>query len=296
MVDETKIKTTISFSGTSREMWFETVCSNRNIPRSSYPGEIIRIEFGNSINHESLRPFHIVLFSCLVEELKLKGYLISIRCSHELSNFLFSDVNIRAYWGEEHQSHVPSPNIHRLNLWRIDEHYKDFYAISVTQYFKRHFEGKDLSFITTALNELYYNVFDHSKANGNAFSYVYFDKDCGRIHIAVCDFGLGVAKTLRAIYPNFKDDATALQESIKAGVSARTQKHNKGFGLDNICSSLGDNDSFRMISNSALLYQHNGKIKTFNLKNFYFQGTLIYFDFSTDNFEDEEAIEGDWNI
>lgn len=281
----------ITLNTVSRLHWFRTACENRRITLSKNNNDIIYIFINDRIKKEYLEAYHIVILSCLIEELKKKRYKISIKASNDLNKFLLSDVNIREYWGEKHYSHVESPDINRFNLWRINEKDKDSYAISVNNYFSKLFPDKDVSFITTALNELYYNVFDHANANGNAFSYIYHDEHKRRIYVAVCDFGEGVAKTLRRKYPEYDNDETALRESIKIGVSSKTMKHNRGLGLDNICSSLERGDSFRMVSNNAILYIFDNDIKTFNLNDLRFNGTLIYFDFCTDNFGDAEVLD-----
>lgn len=283
-----KFINTILIPSINRGQWIELACSRKNIPPPNQIPDEICIRFEEGIRPRFLEAFHMVILSCLIDELKTKGYLIYIQAENELYNFLFSDINIKAYWSSDPVPHVDCPDISNLNIWRIDERHKDNYAVSVSQYLQRHFKGKDVSFISTALNELYYNVFDHANANGNAFSYIHFDKERNRIYVAVCDFGVGVAKTLRDKHPEFKDDEIALRESIKAGVSANTTSHNRGYGLDVICSSLEVGDSFRMISNNAFLYLYNNEVKTFNMKDLHFNGTLIYFDFSTKNFGSEE--------
>lgn len=286
-----KIVKTILIPSINRGQWIELACSRNRIPPPSHDHDEICVRFGESVKPKNLEAFHMVILSCLIEELKTRGYLIIIQAEKELYDYLFSDINIRAYWGSDPVPHVDCPDISNLNIWRIDDKYKDAYAISVERYLQRHFTGKDVSFMRTALNELYYNIFDHAEANGNAFSYIHFDQEKERIYVAVCDFGEGVAKTLRGRHSEFEDDETALRESIRAGVSANTTSHNRGFGLDVICSSLEPADSFRMISNNALLFQNNGEVKTFGMKNLYFKGTLIYFDFSTRNFgELEETL------
>ncbi len=283
---------TILIHTVSRLYWFKLVCDNRNIPQACGKKNTINFEFDRKIKHEHLEAYHIVLLSCLIEELKLKGYMICIMASEDMKNFLLSDVNVKAYWGKKHLSHVDSPDIHRFNLWRINEQDKDSYATSVNRYFSNHFRGKDVSFIATALNELYYNVFDHAKANGNSFSYIHYDENKRRIYVAVCDFGIGVAKTLQDKYPDkYNDDKEALEAAIQVGVTSGSTLRNRGLGLDNICSSLEKTDSFRLISNKAFLYIYNNEVKTFNLKDLHFNGTLIYFDFCTDNFEDTEIMD-----
>lgn len=273
-----------------RKEWLQIICKNRGLPNSSTKSDKVVIRFAPSIKKEDLEAFHIVLLSCLIAEIKAKNYLVQIKASGHLMAFLFADVSIREYWGENPVPHTDSPDEHRLNLWRITDVGKESYTISVGQYFQRHFPQHDVSFITTALNELYYNVFDHANAGGNAFSYIYYNEDEKRVYIAVCDFGEGVAKTLRRRFPQYNTDAIALEKAIEKGISAGTRDHNRGFGLDDICSSLAEEDSFRMLSNKGFLFINGNSKKSFNINDFDFDGTLIYFDVSTENFEIDEVL------
>lgn len=85
-----------------------------------------------------------------------------------------------------------------FNLWRIVESQKDLYAKNVELYFQNNFfRGKDLSAVSLSMVEAFYNVFDHAMAGGNAFSFIKYEKDKGKLLVAICDFGIGIAKSVR---------------------------------------------------------------------------------------------------
>lgn len=69
-------------------------------------------------------------------------------------------------------------------------------------------------------------------------SYIKYDEEEQKIHFAICDLGLGIPTTLRGAIPDIGDDANALRKSLDIGVSAKSNKHNMGFGLDNVLSNL----------------------------------------------------------
>lgn len=144
--------------------------------------------------------------------------------------------------------------------------------------------------LKSCLTELYYNVFDHAEANGIAFSYIHYDDEEEVIHIAICDFGKGIAKTIKDAYRNISDDKEALIKSLERGVTSKSNTHNAGFGLDNIISALS-NSTLRIVSNNAILfYRKNGEIsetKTYDMP-FCLNGTLIYFDLPVSGFENTE--------
>jgi len=266
----------------------------RNKVLKSKEYEIIEIAFDAGVKLTNFDPIHIVLLSCFIDEIQTKGYLVRLDFKDEnLRDYLFDEINLKNYWGINKIDHIDSPKISDLNVWRITENRKDAYSISVHDYFKRsHFSGYDLSILKVALNELYFNVFDHADAHGNAFSFIRYDKDAGKILVAICDFGKGIARTLRNKYTNYKNDSIALENSIKIGISAKSQKHNRGFGLDNVASTLQKGDAMRIVSNKALLRILDNKtnVKSYEL-DFDFKGTLIYFEISIDSFEKEEILE-----
>jgi len=289
-----KPKFVIEFDTPQKEEWIRIVSDYREKIVETQDKETIELVFNEDLELKNFYPIHIVLLTCFIDEIKSKGFLVQLRIKNKaLSDYLFNKLNLTIYWGEEKIDHIDSPTITDLNIWRITENGKESYSISVHDYFKRfYFNGLDLSAFKNSLNELYGNVFDHANANGNSFSFIRYDKSDRKIYVAICDFGNGIAKTLRDKYIEFKDDCEALENSIKIGISAKSQKHNKGFGLDNVASSLQKGDTMRIVSNKALLGIFNIKsnVELYKL-DFDFKGTLIYFEISIDSFEKEEVLD-----
>ena len=284
----------IEFTSPARIEWVRIVTEWREKISISKKIKFIELVFDQEVRFDNFDPIHIVLLSCFIDEIQTKGYVVRLDFKdEELHDYLFNEVNLKTYWSKNKINHVDSPVISDLNIWRITENGKEYYSISVHDYFKRiYFAGFDLSSLKNALNELYFNVFDHAEAHGNAFSFIRYDKEEGKIQVAICDFGKGIGRTLREKYPNFENDCVALVNSIKIGITAKTQKYNKGFGLDNVASSLKKGDRLRIISNEALLDISDNSLNTKTLEiPFNFKGTLIYFDVAIDSFEKEEMLE-----
>lgn len=287
-------KHTFIFDSLGREYWIRQSLEIRDVAKANNIGvDLIRFSFTESITN--FEPIHIVLLSCIIDDVKEKGYLVLLHAANKsLNDFIEEDVSFRTYWKGKKEDHKESPTIGRLNLWRITDTGKEGYSISVENYFKKLFPGKDLSTLKTSLNELYFNVFDHANANGNAFSYINYDERTKKIDIAICDYGVGIAQTIRRVYQLSKD-SEALKKSLESGVSSNSKPHNKGFGLDVVTSSLSDNDLFRMVSNKGFLKLTKkagvSELSLYDL-NFDFEGTLIYFEMSTDIFPDSEELNG----
>ncbi|KAA6303552.1 MAG: hypothetical protein EZS26_000103 [Candidatus Ordinivivax streblomastigis] len=258
--------------------------------------QLVSIILTRNIQKSNMSAVHLVLFACLIEYLDRLNYNIEANIEDEdLYHFLFHDLNFSSYFSNEKKTeHYDSPKKNILNLWKIESGREKGYSISVTEYFKRnYFLNCDLTLFQSSLDELYINVADHAEANGIAFSYIDYNEEDGVIHIAVCDFGLGIPTTLRKYYSNkYTNDTDALKDSLKIGVSARTNTHNRGFGLDNVVSNLQGNDILQIISNQAKLICHakQNQVKIDSL-DFEFKGTLIYFDIGIDAFQsDEETL------
>lgn len=280
----------LTYNSCAKFEWvFNTIEYRKKIIPTKSTNTTINIHLGQNVIKEKFEPIHIVLFSCLIEELKTNNYKIRLIIeNNELRRFLLEDINVKKYWNGTKIAHIPSPVPSRFNLWRILEEHKDSYAINICEYFKRINVSKDFSGFQTALNELYYNVFDHAEAQGNAFSYISFDNNC--ISIAVCDFGKGIARTIREAHPEYVTDDIALENAIKKGITSRSKSHNAGLGLYNIVSMLEEQDYLRIISNKSLGVCIGDSKRFIKLED-NFNGTLVYLNMSLDSFPEVEIID-----
>ena len=256
-------------SSCDKTEWIEKICSwNSSFRNSSSCYGYVEIRLGKNVVIHKFLPYHIVTLSCFIELLRSKRYIVFLIIENlELKEFILNDISIKNYWNGEKLDHIDSPN---------SSPEVDFYMLK------------------TCLAELYYNVFDHAKAGGNAFSYIYYEEVKKIIHIAICDFGRGIAKTIRDVYKDIDNDKDALLWSLKKGISARSNTHNAGFGLDTVVSALSEKSILRIVSNKALLIctKKGPSLETrmYDLP-FYLQGSLIYFDLPIAGFEQLEINE-----
>ena len=257
--------------------------------KTSCSSDCIKIIIGFGVSKKDFDPFHIVTLSCFIDFIKKNGYLVYLDINNqELADFIHGDISLTSYWRVENIAHIDSPDKSRLNLWRVINGRSEEYEESVHGYFRNKFPDVDFLMLKTCLAELYFNVFDHAKAEGIAFSYIHYDEQKGIIHVAICDFGEGIASTLRKAYPEIEKDEEALKMSLKRGVTARSHKHNAGFGLDNILSMITCKESaFRIVSNKAMLLCDVNGIKSYPLL-FDMKGTLVYIDLPISGFDKSE--------
>ncbi len=232
---------------------------------------------------------HLVTLACLIQFLLDNGWKPYLSSNNEeVDDYIYNDLCFSEYWMGK-KNHVDTiQSSHIFNLWRVIDDEKDLYAKEVERYFKHnYFHNKDLSAISLSLTEAFYNVFDHANAKDNAFSLIMYDKDKQVLHAAISDFGIGVAKSVRNYLPTIGDDKAALLKAVENNFTVKSTGRNKGKGLDNILSCANVS---RLCSGHALLVDINRERRCYNV-NFYFPGTLLYFEVNLAQMEDEEILD-----
>ena len=242
----------IEFSTASRGEWIQQIVESRE--RIEKGCTELHLLLKKDISLRNFEPMHFVTLSCLIDAAKVRGALVWLAIENEdLKAFAANDVRLTSYWREKQIPYFKEPEEKPFNLWRIKDTTYYNYTFALNKFFQnRYFKGKDLSGLNNCITELFQNVFDHAEADGTAFE--------------------------------------ALEKSLQHGITAGSQKHNKGYGMENILSTMTNEDNMRIISNHAMLYHHNTISQLIDL-NFNFKGTLLYMTIHIDSFPDEEIIE-----
>jgi hypothetical protein len=279
---------TIKFSSCHRGYWLlEIVNAIDRVDNYLSDDSIQRvtIDISENVTAENLEPFHIVLLACFIEYLQKKNCSkVTLLSDLTIEDLIMNDLKFDKYFNEG-SVHEDARN-NKVHLWKVVDNQAYMYSISVMEYFdKNYFQDYDMTGLKNSLDEIYANIADHSKSDGIAFSYIAYNQQKKKIFVAACDYGLGIARTLKQTNSQYKSDSEALRDSINIGVTAKTTPRNKGFGLDNVVSNLTEDDMFRIVSNKSLLTCFGGKknIKIYDI-DFEFKGTLIYFEICTNSF------------
>lgn len=229
---------TISLSSCSRGVWLYDIIRYIELLNSDNLATEIKLILPEDIKVENFEPFHIVLLSCFLEHLnkQICSKITIYTEDDDVLDIIGDKIKIHKYFEDECPSnHEESEDSKILNLWKVVESETYAYSLSVSNYFKNnYFHDLDTSALSSALNEVYANIADHSQSDGNAFSYISYNPVQGKIHIAACDFGLGIATTLKRSNKVYESDSLALRDSLNIGVTAKSTMGNKGMGLDNI--------------------------------------------------------------
>ena len=229
----------------------------------------------------------VYLSICKSEDTELKPkHIVSLACClHSLEK-----RNIPYTMKED-----PDNNLHAdraFGLWKVDDGTSSNYTHQLYKYLEYLNPQKDLTAVKMSMNEVIYNIFDHSESTDNAYLYTYYNYDTRRLEIAACDFGTGIAKLVRSFHPEITDDAAAIKKATEFAFTTQSRPHNGGIGLDNIISSCSENDEMGIISNKGQIIVKNNIMTTFALE-YEFPGTLIYYEISISELPDKDSNEFD---
>jgi len=154
----------------------------------------------------------------------------------------------------------------------------------------RYFKKKDLTSVRESLTEAYYNVFDHADAKGNAFSMLIFNELQGVLNVAVCDFGIGIARSVKDFLGTDISDSEAIKKAMESNFTVGSKSYNSGQGLSNIRRCCTDGDKLWIVANRGLFIINDSNEELREL-DFDFNGTLLFYSLSLDHFDDEEILE-----
>lgn len=124
------------------------------------------------------------------------------------------------------------------------------------------------------------NIFDHSGSKIPGFTFTQLIPGKNQIITCVCDFGIGIPhnvnKFLKDTGEPTLENHLALQKALELKFSTLTKPHNRGFGWDNIFTSIRNlKGKILIISNNALYRLMNDGTSRINLLEANFPGTLV---------------------
>ncbi len=283
---------TISFATSDTGNWVRLVSTEQqNVCNGKYEGLNICIDLTRNLTRNNLTPVHLVTLACLIQTIRKQGLSGHIQANEDIISYLRDDLHLNEYFSSE-IAHIKSESHYNLNLWKVSNEHALMYSQHVADYLKRtYFDGLDLSTLKVVLDELYANIADHSESNGIAYSFIRYDENKHLIRIAFCDFGIGIKSSLLKGGNNIKSEF--IRTATMKGVTAGSNTHNRGFGLDTVVSSLSGSDcAIKILSGNELFISNgDGNNQRTWLTDFNFAGTLIYFDMPISSFEEVDYMD-----
>lgn len=279
-------KYTVVFDSVGRIEWIKTIADQiKQLANRVVAGDRVVIQLPSET--EKFEAVHLACLACFIEYFHKKGCVMAV--ANNVRDFIFDILNWSAYWAG-HQDYAEAKDATIFNLWRITDEGKEVHSRQVYDFLKRGpFRQKDLSAVPNSLLEAYYNIFDHAEADGIAFSFIRYIEDEQKLSVAICDFGKGIAASVKEKCPNIENDSSAIELAMKDRFTIRSKIHNRGLGLGNIRTACTDEDALRIISNRGFLITRRNEINR-RENNFNFPGTLIFYDLTLSHFENEEII------
>lgn len=280
-------------SSADRLSWLGGICDGMYMAGQKGVNRLV-VNISDDVMRDKLRPEHITSLACLIESCARKSCLVQLETSREVKDYLENNLGISRYWNSS-EKYVRPGSDDILNLWKIEAEGMELHAKRVSDYFRTtRFQAKDLTPIEGSLTEAYYNVIDHSLCEGIAFSMVEYDRRTNKVFISVCDFGRGIAESVRTVLPEITDDVQAIKKAMEPMFTIKSTNHNAGLGLGNLRDYCTDPDSLWIISNNAALVTSGDNDRSVRLKK-HFKGTLIIYSISLEHLDDN-YIEDDLTL
>lgn len=222
-----------------------------------------------------------VLLACLIESFYINNCKISfIGGTESLNNHLFN-IKFKEYWkkGFDRSKFTLSYNNTTLCLWKISSDMIYSYSNYAKEYFEKFTDNKDLVPLSSNMDEVFNNIFDHSKSLVTGYIITQYYPRNNKISFSVCDFGIGIPKSIMNYeHENLGEieDWKAILKSLERGFSIKSTPRNRGFGLNNILElTENSNGKLSIISNSGAVVKESGEMYLAGEVPFNFSGTLI---------------------
>jgi hypothetical protein len=274
-------------SSQKTEDWFRFV--KESLKKTENVNELV-VDFNNV---KFMETDDFVILACLIESFYINNCTVSfIGGTHNFNNHLFN-IKFKKYWnqGFDRSKFTLSKNHTTLCLWKISKSMIYSYSIYAKNYFEGFTNNKDLIPMSSNMDEVFNNIFDHSKSPVTGYIITQYYPKNNKISFSVCDFGVGIPVSIKNANLNNEkyEDWKAILKSLEKGFSIKSTPRNRGFGLNNILElTESSNGTLEIISNNGLVRKKAGEIYQAGDLNFDFSGTLIKVEIDLNTFEEKD--------
>lgn len=235
-----------------------------------------------------------VIQACLIESFYIKNCKISfVGGTDGFNNHLFN-IKFKEYWkvGFDRSKFTLSHNSTTLCLWKISENMIYSYSMYAKKYFERFTDNKDLVPLSSNMDEVFNNIFDHSKSPVTGYIITQYYPKNNKISFSVCDFGIGIPTSINnSDVQDIKEmeDWKAILKSLERGFSINSTPRNRGFGLNNILElTESSNGKLLIISNNGIVEKVAGNVYRAGNVGYDFSGTLIKVEVDLNTFVEKD--------
>lgn len=268
--------------------WFRFV--NDSL-KNTYDVELLTVDFNNV---RFMETDDFVILACLIESFYINNCQIKFIGGAEGFNHHLFNIRFKEYWkkGFDRSKFTLSHNRTTLCLWKISEDMIYSYSMYAREYFERFTNNKDLIPLSSNMDEVFNNVFDHSKSPVTGYIITQYYPKNNKISFSVCDFGIGIPTSIE----NYEldkneqfEDWKAILKSLEKGFSIKSTPRNRGFGLNNILElTESSNGKLFIISNNGIVEKSAGEVYRAGDVGFDFSGTLIKVEVDLNTFGEKD--------
>lgn len=186
-----------------------------------------------------------------------------------------------------------------LQLWRVEKERMPAYSNLVKQYLEQQVPGKDLTPFEQCIIELLNNVYDHADSKTGAFAFAQHFPRKEQIVVVISDLGIGIVDRITKTKRQHLSPLQALEWALIQGNTVQTHPRNRGFGLDNVKSTVNEGGGELKIFTRGAVLKTNPKSNTYSISNNYsknFIGTTIVVTLNTDKLPEKEQDFDDFDL
>ncbi|MGB0888136.1 MAG: ATP-binding protein [Vicingaceae bacterium] len=257
--------------------------------------DVLIIDFNNV---RFLDTDDFVVLACLIESYYINNCEIRFEGGTDSFNSHLFNIRFKEYWksGFDRGRFTLSKNQTTLCLWKISKDMIYSYSMYAKKYFETFVNNKDLIPLSSNIDEVFNNVFDHSKSPVTGYIITQFYPEINKISFSVCDFGVGIPTSINENQvlqeKPVMEDWKAIVKSLERGFSINSTPRNRGFGLNNILElTEKSNGRLLIISNNGIVEKSSEERYSAGESNFNFKGTLIKVEVDLNTFLEKDESE-----
>ena len=278
-------------SSQKKQDWFRFAQDSRNYRQNI---DLLIVDF-NEVRFMETDEF--VILACIIESFFISGSKISFIGGTEGFNNHLYNIKFKEYWknGFDREKFTLSHNRTTLCLWKISQKMIYSYSTYARKYFERYTNNKDLVPLSSNMDEVFNNIFDHSQSPVTGYIITQYYPKNKKISFSVCDFGIGIPTSINesaAADGVHYEDWKAILKSLERGFSIKSTPRNRGFGLNNLLElTENSNGRLQITSNDGSVTKKAGMMYNAGNLNIQFKGTLIKVDVDLNTFEEKDESE-----
>lgn len=238
-----------------------------------------------------------VILACLIESFYINECNVSFVGGTDRFNNHLYNIRFKEYWKDDFDraKFTLSHNQTTLCLWKISKNMIYSYSMYARQYFEKFTKNKDLIPMSSNMDEVFNNIFDHAQSEVTGYIITQYYPKNNKLSFSVCDFGVGIPTSIENadLDNNEKyEDWKAILKSLEKGFSIKSTPRNRGFGLNNLLElTESSNGILQIISNDGLVLKKAGEVYKAGDVNFNFKGTLVKVEIDLNTFEEKDETD-----